>query len=100
VWHPHYRGRTVAELHETEGDFPWMNARVMRREGFEDVAELFAEEIRLLYVESAGLAVMRIEVDDLDDIVESQDGIDGDVRHEDSRSNEHAHRQRVLNRDT
>jgi hypothetical protein len=38
----------VAELHVTDTNFPWLNARVVPLPGFEQVAPLFEEEARLL----------------------------------------------------
>jgi hypothetical protein len=48
VWQLHHGDVVVADLHVTDGDLPWLNARVVRREGFEAVAGLFEEELRLL----------------------------------------------------
>jgi hypothetical protein len=38
----------VADFTVREADFPWLNADVTRHEGFADVADLFAEDIRAL----------------------------------------------------
>lgn len=44
-----YRGdEIVADLVVTGGDFPWLNARVEPRDGFDELRPLFAEELRLL----------------------------------------------------
>lgn len=50
VWTLHRRGegQLVAEFVVVGGDFPWLNARVERRDGFEHVAPLFAEELTRL----------------------------------------------------
>jgi hypothetical protein len=50
TWTLHRRddGRLLAELVVTGLDQPWMNARVVNRDGFEDVRTLFAEELTLL----------------------------------------------------
>ena len=48
IWSLHHAGRAVAEFHVTGGDFPWLNARVVALPGFEEVAPLFQDEVRLL----------------------------------------------------
>ncbi|HVF05724.1 MAG TPA: hypothetical protein VNA20_12860 [Frankiaceae bacterium] len=48
VWRLHHDGAVVAELHVTGRDQPWLLARVESRAGFDAVAPLFAEELRLL----------------------------------------------------
>jgi hypothetical protein len=50
VWTLHRRddGKILADLVVTSGDFPWLNARVDQREGFDDIRPLFVEELRLL----------------------------------------------------
>ena len=50
VWTLHRRddGRVLAELVVTDGDFPWLNARVDPRDGLADVLPLFADELRRL----------------------------------------------------
>lgn len=48
VWLLHSRDEVVAELHVTEGDFPWLSGRVVTHEGFAALAPLFADEVRLL----------------------------------------------------
>ena len=50
-----YRGETlVAELVVTDNDFPWLYARVVALEGFEEIRHLFVEEQRLLDTISTG----------------------------------------------
>jgi hypothetical protein len=41
-------GQTVANLVIVGGEFPWLNARVERRSGFEELLPLFAEELNRL----------------------------------------------------
>ena len=41
-------GQTIAGLVVVSGDFPWLNARVDPREGFEEFLPLFAEELTQL----------------------------------------------------
>jgi hypothetical protein len=48
VWRLLHGGEVVAELHVTSADFPWLNARVARRQGFELVEPLFEDEHRHL----------------------------------------------------
>jgi hypothetical protein len=48
IWHLHAGGRIVAELHVTDPDFPWLNAIVVRKDGFGAIAPLFEDEIRQL----------------------------------------------------
>jgi hypothetical protein len=44
-----YRGEDlVADLVVTGGDFPWLQARVEPRPPFDEVQELFAEDLRLM----------------------------------------------------
>lgn len=44
-----YRGaELIADLVVAGRDFPWLNARVRPRDGFDDVRPLFAEELGLL----------------------------------------------------
>jgi hypothetical protein len=57
VWQLHADGRVVADLRVVERDFPWLHARVEARDGFVDVAVLFAEELRLLHAEGDASAV-------------------------------------------
>ncbi|TDB82086.1 hypothetical protein [Micromonospora sp. KC721] len=50
VWTLHRRsdGGALADLVVTGGDFPWLNGRVDPKDGFAEVRQLFAEELRLL----------------------------------------------------
>ena len=45
VWRLLHRGEVVAELHVTSADFPWLNAQVVRRQGFELIEPLFEDEL-------------------------------------------------------
>ncbi|MDY7088068.1 MAG: hypothetical protein SYR96_23555 [Actinomycetota bacterium] len=49
TWTLHRRedGRLLAELVVTDGDFPWLNARVVAHDGLDTVRPLFAEQLRL-----------------------------------------------------
>jgi hypothetical protein len=40
--------RVIAHLIVYGGDFPWLNARVLPKEGFEEVHPIFEDELRLL----------------------------------------------------
>ena len=40
--------RVVADLVVYGGDFPWLNARVFPKEGFEEIRPIFEEELRLV----------------------------------------------------
>ena len=48
AWHLLEGGTEVARLVVTEGDFPWLNARVDEGPGFESVRPLFDEDLRAL----------------------------------------------------
>jgi hypothetical protein len=50
MWTLHRRddGKILGGLVVTGGDFPWLNARVNRREGLDELRPLFAEEVHLL----------------------------------------------------
>jgi hypothetical protein len=48
VWRLLHGGEVVAELHVTSADFPWLNAQVVRSQGFELVEPLFEDELRHL----------------------------------------------------
>ena len=50
VWRLRRRddGRALADLVVTEGDFPWLYARVEAAEALGELRPLFAEEVRLL----------------------------------------------------
>ena len=48
TWKLHRGDELLADLVVTDGDFPWLYARVRPHDGFEDVRPLFAEELRLL----------------------------------------------------
>jgi hypothetical protein len=48
IWKLYRADELLAVLVVTGGDFPWLNARVEPRDGFEEVRPLFTEELRLL----------------------------------------------------
>jgi hypothetical protein len=48
VWLLRHERRVVAKLHVTRMDMPWLRAYVERLAGFEALAPLYAEDIRLL----------------------------------------------------
>ena len=48
VWTLYRQDQRLADLVVTGGDFPWLNARVEPRDGFDDVRPLFAEDLRAL----------------------------------------------------
>ncbi|MEV0716800.1 hypothetical protein [Asanoa sp. NPDC050611] len=50
VWTLHRRdgGELLADLVVTDGDFPWLNARVEARAGLAEFRPLFAAELRLM----------------------------------------------------
>lgn len=48
IWHLLHRDAVVAELHVTTPDFPWLNAKVVRFDGFDKVQQLFVDELREL----------------------------------------------------
>jgi hypothetical protein len=48
TWRLYHGDELVAALVVPGGEFPWLNARIEPREGFENVRLLFAEELRLL----------------------------------------------------
>jgi hypothetical protein len=48
TWRVFRGGQLVADLVVYGGDFPWLNARVFPKEGFEEMRPIFDEELRLL----------------------------------------------------
>ncbi|MGN6722322.1 MAG: hypothetical protein ACTHJM_06900 [Marmoricola sp.] len=46
IWKLLRRGRVIARLEVVEAAFPWLHATVVRESGFDEVAPLFAEELR------------------------------------------------------
>jgi len=46
TWQLLRNGRVVADLVVYGGDFPWVNARVIPREGLEELRPVFEEELR------------------------------------------------------
>lgn len=48
IWRLHHGDHVVAEFHEEEFDFPTLGANAVKLPGFEAVASLFAEDLKLL----------------------------------------------------
>lgn len=48
MWRIFRGGQLVADLVVYGGDFPWLNARVFPKEGFEEIRPIFEEELRRL----------------------------------------------------
>ena len=48
TWHLLRGGEVVADLIVYGGDFPWVNARLDPKQGFEEIRPMFEEELRLV----------------------------------------------------